>query len=177
MSFARRAVLDVKVIDDSFYAVDVPYFEASQHFVALAGDGAGQRNRAVRNSRNDGESPKCLFILQDSFHVMHELGIARGRCSALCKGVGEEEGACSDGKSNGSKGEFVHDRDSNSQFLSDGINDLETDPVIDGGRGIGRRLCVVRDGLRGRVAELLKRIFAGDGLGVAVKELALGVNV
>ena len=56
-------------------------------------------------------------------------------------------------------------------------NDLETDPVIDGGRGIGRRLCVFRDGLRRRVADLLKRIFTGDGLGMAVKELALGVDV
>ena len=56
-------------------------------------------------------------------------------------------------------------------------NDLETDPVIDGGRGIGRRLCIFRDGLRGRVPGLLKRILAGDGLGVAIKELALGVNV
>jgi hypothetical protein len=49
--------------------------------------------------------------------------------------------------------------------------------VIDGGRGIGRRLCVFCDGLRGRVPGLLKRILAGDGLGVAVKELALGVDV
>ena len=41
----------------------------------------------------------------------------------------------------------------------------------------GRRLCVFRDGLRGRVARLFKRIFAGDGLGVVVKELALRVDV
>jgi hypothetical protein len=91
--------------------------------------------------------------------------------------VRKEEGACTDGKSNGSKGEFVHDRDSNSQFLSDDTNHLETDPVIDVCRGIGRRLCVFRDGLRGRLTGLLKRIFAGDGLGMAVKELALGVDV
>ena len=39
------------------------------------------------------------------------------------------------------------------------------------------RLCVFRDGLRGRVARLFKRIVKGDGLGVAVKELALGVEV
>ena len=49
--------------------------------------------------------------------------------------------------------------------------------MIDGSRGIGRRLCVFGNRLRGRVADLLKRIFAGDGLGVAVKELALGVDV
>ena len=41
----------------------------------------------------------------------------------------------------------------------------------------GRRLCVFGDGLRERVAGLLKRIFARDGLGVAVKELAFGVDV
>lgn len=41
----------------------------------------------------------------------------------------------------------------------------------------GRRVCVFRDGLRERVARLFKRIFAGDGLGVAVKKLALGVDV
>ena len=41
----------------------------------------------------------------------------------------------------------------------------------------GRRLCVFRDGLRERVARLFKRIFAGDGLRVPVKELALGVDV
>ncbi len=41
----------------------------------------------------------------------------------------------------------------------------------------GRRVCVFRDGLRERVARLFKGIFAGDGLGVAVKELALGVDV
>jgi len=68
-------------------------------------------------------------------------------------------------------------RDSKFQFLSDARNDLETDPVIDGGRGIGRRLCVFRDGVRERVARLFKRIFACDGLRVAVKELALGVDV
>ena len=49
--------------------------------------------------------------------------------------------------------------------------------MIDAGDGIGGRLCAFRDGLRGRVAGLLKRIFAGDGLGVAVEELALGVDV
>jgi len=41
----------------------------------------------------------------------------------------------------------------------------------------GRRLGIFRDGLRERVAPLLKRIFARDGLGVAVKELALAVDV
>ena len=41
----------------------------------------------------------------------------------------------------------------------------------------GRRVCVFRDGLRERVARLFKRIFACDGLCVAVKELALGVDV
>jgi hypothetical protein len=41
----------------------------------------------------------------------------------------------------------------------------------------GRRVCVFRDGLRERVARLFQRIFAGDGLGVTVKELALGVDV
>lgn len=41
----------------------------------------------------------------------------------------------------------------------------------------GRRLCIFRDGLCEGVARLFKRIFAGDGLGVAVKELALGVDV
>jgi hypothetical protein len=41
----------------------------------------------------------------------------------------------------------------------------------------GRRLCVFRDGLRERLARLFKRIVAGDGLGVAVKELALAVDV
>ena len=41
----------------------------------------------------------------------------------------------------------------------------------------GRRLCVFRDGLRERVARVLKRIFACDGLRVPVKELALAVDV
>ena len=41
----------------------------------------------------------------------------------------------------------------------------------------GRRLCVFPDGLRERVARLFKRILACDGLGVPVKELALGVDV
>ncbi len=41
----------------------------------------------------------------------------------------------------------------------------------------GRRLCVFCDGLCEGVAGLFKRIVAGDGLGVAVKELALGVDV
>ena len=41
----------------------------------------------------------------------------------------------------------------------------------------GRRLCVFRDGLRERLSGLLKRTFARDGLGVAVKELAFGVDV
>ena len=40
-----------------------------------------------------------------------------------------------------------------------------------------RRLCVFCDGLRGRVARLLKGIFACDGLRVPVKELALGADV
>jgi hypothetical protein len=35
----------------------------------------------------------------------------------------------------------------------------------------GRRLCVFRHGLSERVARSLKRIFACDGLRVAVKEL------
>ncbi len=43
--------------------------------------------------------------------------------------------------------------------------------------GAGRRLCVFRDGLCGGVARLFKRIVAGDGLGVAVKELGLAVDV
>ena len=41
----------------------------------------------------------------------------------------------------------------------------------------GRRLCVFCDGLRERVARVFKRIFACDGLGVPVKELALAVDV
>ncbi len=41
----------------------------------------------------------------------------------------------------------------------------------------GRRLCVCRDGLRERVARLFKGLFACDGLGVPVKELALAVDV
>jgi hypothetical protein len=40
-----------------------------------------------------------------------------------------------------------------------------------------RRLCVFRDGLRERVARLVKRIFACDGLRVPVKEPALAVDV
>ena len=41
----------------------------------------------------------------------------------------------------------------------------------------GRRLCVFCDGLCEGVAGLFKRLVAGDGLGVAVKKLALGVDV
>ena len=41
----------------------------------------------------------------------------------------------------------------------------------------GRRLGIFGDGLRERVARLLKRIFACDRVGVAVKELALAVDV
>ena len=41
----------------------------------------------------------------------------------------------------------------------------------------GRSVCIFRDGLSERVARLFKRIVAGDGLGVAVKKLALGVDV
>ena len=41
----------------------------------------------------------------------------------------------------------------------------------------GRRLCVFCDGLCEGVAGLFKRIVAGDGLGVAVKKLALAVDV
>ena len=40
-----------------------------------------------------------------------------------------------------------------------------------------RRVCIFRDGLSERVARLCKRIFACDGLGVSVKELALAVDV
>ena len=55
---------------------------------------------------------------------------------------------------------------------------LETDSVgVEVESAAGRRLCILRDGLRERVARLFKRIFAGDGLGVAVKELALGIDV
>jgi len=55
---------------------------------------------------------------------------------------------------------------------------LETDSVaVEVECGAGGRLCVFRDGLPERVARLFKRIFAGDGLGVPVKELALAVDV
>ena len=55
---------------------------------------------------------------------------------------------------------------------------LETNSVaVEVESAAGKRLCVFRDGLRERVARLFKGIFAGDGLGVAVKELALGVDV
>lgn len=50
---------------------------------------------------------------------------------------------------------------------------LETNSVVvEVESAAGRRLCVFRDGLRERVARLFKRIFAGDGLRVPVKELA-----
>src|ERR1035441_10220850 len=55
---------------------------------------------------------------------------------------------------------------------------LETNSVaVEVESAARRRLCVFRDGLRERVARLFKRIFACDGLGVPVKELALGVDV
>ena len=55
---------------------------------------------------------------------------------------------------------------------------LETNSVVvEVEFAAGGRLCVCRDGLRERVARLFKRIFARDGLGVAVKELAVGVDV
>jgi hypothetical protein len=55
---------------------------------------------------------------------------------------------------------------------------LETDSVgVEAESAAGRRLCVFRDGLRERVADLFKRIFACDGLRVPVKELALAVDV
>ena len=55
---------------------------------------------------------------------------------------------------------------------------LETDSVgVEVESAAGRRLCVFRDGLRERVADLFKRIFACDGLRVPVKELALAVDV
>jgi hypothetical protein len=55
---------------------------------------------------------------------------------------------------------------------------LETNCVaVEVESAAGRRLGIFRDGLRERVARLLKRIFACDGLRVPVKELALGVDV
>jgi len=55
---------------------------------------------------------------------------------------------------------------------------LETNSVaVEVESAVGKRLCVFHDGLPGRVSGLLKRIFARDGLGVAVKELAFGVDV
>ncbi len=55
---------------------------------------------------------------------------------------------------------------------------LETNSVaVEVESAAARRVCIFRDGLSERVARLCKRIFACDGLGVAVKELALAVDV
>jgi hypothetical protein len=55
---------------------------------------------------------------------------------------------------------------------------LETKSVaVEVESAAGRRLGIFRDGLRERVARLLKRIFACEGLRVPVKELALGIDV
>jgi len=91
--------------------------------------------------------------------------------------VGNDGGACNDGKGNEKQGRACSWQKLQFLILIGRYNDSETDPVIDAGRGTGRRLCVFCDGLRGRVPGLLKRIFACDGLRVPVKELALGVDV
>ena len=62
--------------------------------------------------------------------------------------------------------------------MSAPVDVLETNSVaVDVASAASGRLCIFRDGLRGRLTGVLKRICACDGLGVSVKELALGIDV